>query len=114
MKRRFEPFWWSLFGAGGALSALILPVLIIVFGIAVPLGLMPPPSYGQMSELLGIWWIRLIITGIISLNMFHWAHRFKYTLYEGLQLHHYHKPISIFCYGTAIIVTLLSVYLLLI
>src|SRR5213076_842866 len=41
MKRSNKPIFWSLFGAGGMLSALIGPMLIFITGIAVPTGLMP-------------------------------------------------------------------------
>ena len=39
MKRSNKPIFWSLFGAGGMLSALVGPGLIYVTGIAVPLGI---------------------------------------------------------------------------
>ena len=30
--------------------------------------------------------VRLALFGLIMLSLFHWAHRFRYTLYDGLQL----------------------------
>jgi len=112
MKRSFEPFWWSLFGAGGALSALFLPILLLIFFIAIPLDLIRSPSFETVSEILEMWWLKLILTGVISLSMFHWAHRFRFTLEEGLQLHRWDRIIAVICYGTAIITTLLSLIFL--
>ena len=39
MKRSNEPIFWSLFGAGGMLSALVAPILIFITGIIAPIGL---------------------------------------------------------------------------
>ncbi len=43
-----EPFWWALFGAGGALAALFLPILLLLFGLAVPLGWVAEPDYASL------------------------------------------------------------------
>jgi len=57
--------------------------------------------------------VRVYVFVLISLPLFHWAHRFRYTLYDGLQLKHLTIPIVIFCYGTALAGTILAAYLLL-
>ena len=44
MRRSHAPVFWLLFGAGGMLSALVGPVLVVITGIAVPLGLLPPDA----------------------------------------------------------------------
>jgi fumarate reductase subunit D len=110
-KRTIEPLFWSLFGGGGTISALFLPMLLVITGIAIPLGWIPV-SHDRWIDLVTPWYSRLLILGIISLSLFHWAHRFRFTLHEGLQLHPYDRPIAIFCYGMAILVTILSIYLL--
>lgn len=112
MKPFVEPFWWSLFGAGGAISALVLPVLLIIFGLLVPLGVVEAPNYNDLHGMLEPLLVRLAILAIISLSMIHWAHRFRFTLYEGLQLHRYKNPIAVVCYGSAIIISALSAYYL--
>ena len=108
MKFHTEPFWWSLFGAGGAISALFLPVLLIIFGIAIPFGWIEPPDYEYLKQIIDPLIIRLVLLAIISLSLFHWAHRFRFTLYEGLQLHRFHTPIAIFCYGSAVALSIFT------
>ena len=110
MKKISEPFWWSLFGAGGVASAMFLPALLFLIGIAFPLGLLSPPTYDSVHRLLEPVIARLLILVVISLSMFHWAHRFRFTLEDGLQLKKFDSIISIFCYGTAIAVSLFTAY----
>ena len=110
-KRPIEPMFWSFFGAGGALSAMFLPVLLFFTGIAFPLSWVET-SYEGMAALVEPWYSRLFILALVSLSLFHWAHRFRFTLHEGLQLHPYDKPIAIFCYGGAFLGTCLAVVVL--
>lgn len=112
MKIHTEPFWWSLFGAGGAISALILPVLLLFFCIAIPFGWIEPPDYKNLHHLIEPLLTRLGLLIIISLSLFHWAHRFRFTLHEGLQLHKYSRFIAITCYGSASVITLFTAYVL--
>ena len=111
MKKPIEPMWWSLFGAGGAISAIFLPVLILVTGIAFPLGWMET-SHEHLRSMIDPWYSRLLILAIISLSLFHWAHRFRFTLHEGLQLQAYDKLIAAICYGASIILTGITGFIL--
>src|SRR5258706_3490493 len=111
MKKHIEPMWWSLFGAGGAISALFLPALLFFTGIAFPLGWIEP-SYDHLRSLIDHWYSRLLILGIISLSLFHWAHRFRFTLHEGLQLKSYDKLIAAVCYGASIFITGITAFIL--
>ncbi len=108
MKLHVEPFWWSLFGAGGAISAIFLPILLLIFGLAIPLGWIEAPAYEQLAELITPVISKLLLFSIIALSLFHWAHRFRFTLEEGLQLQHWDRPIAIICYGSAILITLFT------
>jgi fumarate reductase subunit D len=112
MKKSNEPFWWALFAGGGMLSAFFLPVLILLTGLAMPLGWVEPPSYEAALSLLKHPLTRLFLLLLISLSMFHWAHRFRFTLYDGLQLKHLHTLIAVLCYGTAIAVSVVTVWVL--
>jgi fumarate reductase subunit D len=101
-KRPIEPFFWSLFGAGGTISAMFLPILLIITG----------PSYEHLRTLVDPWYSRLLVLAIVSLSMFHGAHRFRFSLHEGLQLHPYDKAIAFLCYGAAVGVSVFSVFVL--
>jgi fumarate reductase subunit D len=48
----------------------------------------------------------------ISLPLFHWAHRFRYTLYDGLQQKHLTGLIAFLCYGTAFVGSLAAAIVL--
>ena len=112
MKRSIDPFWWGMFGAGGTISALVLPVLLVLNGLAIPLGWIGAPDYGDLLSFVKHPLTRVLYFGIISLSLFHWAHRFRYTLYDGLQVKHLNVLVAVICYGSATLVTLLAGYTL--
>jgi succinate dehydrogenase subunit D len=111
-KRSNEPFLWLLFSAGGVLAALLIPVLLFLYGLAFPLGWLEPPSYQSMLALVSHPLIRLVLFTLCFLGLCHWAHRFRYTLYDGLQIKHLNEVIFVFCYGGAMFGTVLAGYLL--
>jgi len=112
-KRTNDPFWWALFGAGGTVSAFLIPVHVILFGIAIPLGWLAAPGYESLVELARHPITRIYLFVLISLSLFHWAHRFRYTLYDGLMLKHLEIYIFTFCYGAAIIGSIFAGYFVL-
>jgi fumarate reductase subunit D len=111
--RSNEPFLWVLFSSGGVLSALCLPALLFLIALAFPLGWLNAPSHQAMRTLLGHPLTRVFLFAVCTLSLFHWAHRFRYTLYDGLQIKHLNELIHFFCYGGAIFGTLAAVSLLL-
>jgi fumarate reductase subunit D len=56
--------------------------------------------------------VRLAIFGVCVLSLFHWAHRFRYTLYDGLQIKHLNELVAILCYGGAIVGSLAAAYVM--
>src|SRR5687768_16308265 len=101
-KRSIEPLLWVLFSAGGVLAALLIPILLLLFGLASPLGWMTPPSHAHLLAVLGHPVTRLTLFLLCTLGLFHWAHRFRYTLYDGLQIKHLNEVINLLCYGGAV------------
>jgi fumarate reductase subunit D len=101
-RRSTEPLAWLLFSAGGVLAALVLPILVFLFGLAFPLGWLSPPSYQHLLGLVRPPIVRLALWVVCVLSLLHWAHRFRYTLYDGLQVKHLDEVINLVCYGGAI------------
>jgi fumarate reductase subunit D len=111
-KRSLEPVLWLLFSAGGVASALLLPTLVLLFGLAFPLRWLSSPSYEQLHGLLRHPLTRVVLFGVCMLSLFHAGHRFRFTLYDGLQIKHLNELINLFCYGGAIVLSIWAGYLL--
>lgn len=112
MKRSNKPIFWSLFGAGGMLSALIAPMLVLLTVIAVPLGWLPADTLrydrvlGFAHSVLG----KLAIFFVIALFLFHGFHRLYHTLHDfGV---HVGPGIKAFCHGLAFVGTIVTAVLL--
>jgi fumarate reductase subunit D len=110
--RSNEPFLWLLFSAGGMVAAIFMPIYLLLFGLAFPLGWLNPPSYQALLALASHPVTRVCLLVFCALPLFHWAHRFRFTLYDGLQIKHLNELINIFCYGGAVLGTILAAYFL--
>jgi fumarate reductase subunit D len=113
IKRHPEPFLWLSFSAGGLVAALLLPMLLALFGLAFPLGWLTPPDYARVAAVLRHPLTRIVMFGACALSLMHAAHRFRYTLYDGLQIKHLNEVIALICYGAAVVGTALAAYVLL-
>ncbi len=104
MARSNEPLWWSLFSAGGVVSAFLMPITLVVTAVAVPWGWITVEGF---RELMQNPLVRIYCFVLISLSMFHWAHRFRHTVSEPSE-----KGMAtlgtILCYGSAIVVSVLA------
>ena len=105
-----EPLLWLLFSAGGVVAALVIPVLLLLFGLAFPLGL-SPPSHEHMLAVLGHPLSRVTIFVSFTLLLFHSAHRVRFTLYDSLQIKHLNVLIVLVCYGGVLVGTVAAGYL---
>jgi fumarate reductase subunit D len=111
-KRHIEPILWMLFSGGGVVAAVFLPILIVLFGFAIPLGWVQP-DFSHLHAVITFWLTRLVFLGLIVLMLFHWAHRFRYTLQDGLRLTRLETPIAVLCYGGAIVGSVAALILVL-
>lgn len=114
LKRSNAPIFWSLFGAGGMLSALFGPALVFITGIAVPFGFMLPAdamSYPNMLAFAQNFIGKGFILAVIALFLWFAAHRIYHSLHEvGI---HAGLVAKLICYGSAFVATVISVVVLL-
>jgi len=108
-----DPIWWALFSAGGTLAAFLLPVHVLVTGVGIAFGWVSPQilAYQRIIILLDNPLLRIYLFLLISLPLFHWAHRFRYVLMD-LGLRSLKAPVAVLCYGGAVAGTLLAGLLL--
>lgn len=107
-----EPFLWALFSSGGMLAALVLPAVFFVSFLAVPLGVADGPAREALLSALVHPAVRAALFVLIALSLTHWAHRFRYTLYDGLQLYHLNPLIAVLTYGAAAALTVVAAVVL--
>ena len=99
-KRRIEPLVWLTFSGGGVTAAVFLPVLAFLFALAIPLGWIDRPDHEHLHAVVSHPLTLLVLLGIFVLMLVHAAHRFRYTLYDGLQIKH-KVATAVLCYGAA-------------
>lgn len=114
MKRSNAPIFWLLFGAGGMLAALFGPVLVLVTGIAAPLGWPSRPgvmAYPHMLAFAQNWLGKGFLFAVIALFAWHAAHRIYHSLHDlGV---HTGTGARVACYGSALALTLVALIALL-
>jgi fumarate reductase subunit D len=108
--KTMEPFWWSLFSAGGVVAAFLVPVHLFLHGLAVPLGWVSV-SHARLLALVGQPLVKMYLFVLIALPLYHWAHRFRFIL-EDLGLHGFRMPLAVLCYASAILGTVATLWVL--
>ena len=105
-----EPVVWLGFSAGGVVAAILLPVLILLFGVALPLGWVDL-DYQHLVAVVGNPVTVVLLAIALIAMLVHAGHRFRYTLYDGLQLKH-RGLVAVICYGLAVIGSIAAVVIL--
>ena len=108
MARSNDPLPWSLFAAGGMVSALLTPITILFTGFAVLAGWISEPAF---SNLMHHPLVRLYLFFLIFLSLFHGMHRTLLTLVD-MGLKAMRPLLAVLLYGAAIVGTLWSAVLL--
>jgi fumarate reductase subunit D len=98
MARSSKPILWLPFAGGGLVAALIIPVLILITGVLVPLGIQHLP-YTKMAAFAHNPFGKLILFGVVAFPAWHAAHRLRMTAQDlglgGGAL------VQAICYGSA-------------
>ena len=110
-RRRIEPIVWLMFSGGGVLAAVFLPSLVFLFGLAFPLGWLTPPDHAHLRAVVGHPLTLVVLLGVFVLLLVHSAHRFRYTLYDGLQVKK-QRTVAVLCYGAAIVGSIATIAVL--
>jgi fumarate reductase subunit D len=98
MARSNKPILWLPFAGGGLVAALIIPVLIMITGILLPLGIVQLP-YEKMAAFAHNPLGKLILFGTVALPAWHAAHRLRMTAHDlGLGGG---AIVKFLCYGSA-------------
>ena len=84
-KRTIAPLFWLLFGAGGMLSALFGPALILITGVMIPHAWGVPERFGSYASVLAFARNpigKLVLLAVIALLFWHAAERAFLTLHD--------------------------------
>jgi fumarate reductase subunit D len=108
-------FFWFMFANGGGLTALVLPAHILVQGILGPLRIAPvvDQRYDTWIGILGNPLVKLYLLVVIALAFFHFAHRMRYLLVDLGVAGAKGVPGQVVFYGGAVLVTLITIWVLL-
>jgi fumarate reductase subunit D len=111
MAKSNKPIFWSLFAAGGTVTAFVTPALVLVTLFAAFGAGMDMFTYESIHAFAGWWLGKLIIFGVILVSLWHAAHRLRVTVHDfGVRAD---TLVAYIVYGLAGLGTLMTlVYLL--
>jgi fumarate reductase subunit D len=106
-----KALFWSLFAAGGTVTAFVFPVMALIVLMTASGNAPDVMSFAQMKGVLASWIGKLVAFGIVSLGLWHAAHRLRSALHAiGLRAD---GAVAFIGYGVALLGTILcAVYLL--
>jgi fumarate reductase subunit D len=90
---------------------VFLPSLALLFGLAFPLGWISRPDHEHLLAVVGHPLTLVFLLGLFVLLLVHSAHRFRYTLYDGLQVK-MKRTVAVLCYGAAVVGSVAAVAVL--
>jgi fumarate reductase subunit D len=109
MARSNEPAVWSLFAAGGAWTALLLPAHVAVLAILLPLLQADAAPLWRSVLLSPVFRAYAFVT--VFLGLVHGAHRLRYALVD-MGLGPIAGLVSWLCYGGAVVGTVVAFWIL--
>jgi len=103
--RSHKPIVWGLFAGGGTVAAFLAPVMILVtslMALAVPSTL----AYDNIVAFAENWLFKIILFGVIGLQLWHAAHRLRITAHDfGVRAD---TAVSLIVYPVAGVLTILT------
>jgi fumarate reductase subunit D len=110
-----ELVFWALFSAGGMVAAFLIPINVAILGIAFAAGWLPEDtfSYERVLDLVRHPLARVYLGILVVMPLYHWAHRFRFAVHHQLGIHGWKRVVATLCYGTAVVGTALTVWVLL-
>ncbi len=109
-----ELVFWALFSAGGMVAAFLIPIHVAIM-IAFAAGWLPDDalSYERVLTFARHPLAKVFLGILVVMPLYHWAHRFRYTVHHQLGIHGWKRLVATLCYGTAVAGTALTVWVLL-
>ena len=99
MRYSREPLFWSLFSAGGVVTALLIPVLIVLTGFVVPADEI---AFSHLEDVFDNVLVRLVVFALAFLTFMHSANRVRHTLNEMGMAKQLFAPVSVLSYVAAV------------
>ena len=113
VSRSNRPLPWMVFGIGGFLVAILFPIHIFIYGIALPLGWLPAPSYRSTLALVESPITRIYLGILLILAFWHAGYRIRDTLCDALAMRHVDTIVAATCFAFALagtIATIVTLY----
>jgi succinate dehydrogenase subunit D len=110
--RSNRPLPWMLFGIGGFLVAIFFPIHILLYGIVLPLGWLPYPTYESTLRLLEAPGTRVYLGIILVFAFWHSAYRIRDTICDAFDVRQLDILIAALCYAGATAGTIATIVLL--
>lgn len=112
--RSHEPIFWGLFGAGGMLTAFFTPIMILITGVLIPLGIMSSDdlNYDKVYAFASSWYGAIIVLVLVALPLWHTLHRIFHGLHD-IGIKRGRDWQQVICYGFAFAISVFVFTLLL-
>ncbi len=110
--RSNRPLPWMVFGLGGFLVAFLFPVHIFIYGILLPLGWLPAPSYQSSLALVHSPITRIYLGILLTLAFWHASYRIRDTLCDALAIRHVDTIVAAVCFAFALAGTVATIVVL--
>jgi fumarate reductase subunit D len=101
-----------VFGIGGFLVAFLFPVHIFIYGMALPLGWLPSPSYKSTLALAHSPITRIYLGILLVFAFWHAAYRFRDALCDALSMRHADTVVAALSFAFALAGTIITIVIL--